>query len=357
MKKSTVLVLAATAAAAAAAAAGAGILSGKSIKDLVKGAPETTGTDSSASVAPAYTAPAAAPAQPEPETPVSPASASTGLPYDAAPVLNNEPQFATQEPVVPEEKAEEKLPDIPEPIPEPEHEPDVKPEEPQQENHSYGMGLPYLAGKMDREDEAGVVGGAGFGMPEVVSSTVPIQPEDNSSENEPSGDDALPPIMKADEPSSEQSEIGDSLPSFDEKVKTEFHPVTSPEINESVAEKEVKLDGGYTQESESKPHKKLTDKIGDNTVSVDPADPLISKVSSEYGVPEERLVSIKSDAGMGLVFEFIDPFIKNDSTLMNVYSHTPDGKMVLPDAKEAQQVIDFGKKFITDHEALAEFIK
>ena len=48
MKKSTVLVLAATAAAAAAAAAGAGILSGKSIKYLVKGAPETTGTDSCA---------------------------------------------------------------------------------------------------------------------------------------------------------------------------------------------------------------------------------------------------------------------------------------------------------------------
>ncbi len=96
--------------------------------------------------------------------------------------------------------------------------------------------------------------------------------------------------------------------------------------------------------------------IGSNIVSDEPYNKAIEMVAKEYqGVQRDRLVSIMSQDGAGIVFEFSNSRAKNEDTLVNVYSIKPNGDIVLPSTREKAGAIEFGKTFITDKPELSEF--
>ena len=96
--------------------------------------------------------------------------------------------------------------------------------------------------------------------------------------------------------------------------------------------------------------------IGSNIVSDEPYNKAIEMVAKEYqGVQRYRLVSIMSQDGAGIVFEFSNSRSKNEDTLINVYSIKPNGDIVLPSPREKAGAIEFGKTFITDKPELSEF--
>lgn len=199
-------------------------------------------------------------------------------------------------------------------------------------------GLPYLAGKMQDETPKST------GEP-IVHNLPPIDMTIKAEEAEQTGDDALPPIMASEVSESEKEVIGDSLPSFDEPKKEEYKPA---EIENPVEDKLC-----VDKVADDKNLQIKT--IGNNTVSKDPSDELISMVSSQFNIAKDKLVSISS-GNTGLVFEFMYPNMKNEATLVNVYSRTPDGSIYLPKKNENDSVMAFGRSFITDNAELKEFI-
>lgn len=96
--------------------------------------------------------------------------------------------------------------------------------------------------------------------------------------------------------------------------------------------------------------------IGTNIVSDEPYNKAIDMVVLQFkGVERDRLVSIMSQDGAGLVFEFSNNRVKNENTLDNVFSITKNGKVVLPPEHEKAGALAFGKTFITDKPELSEF--
>jgi|GEM_PF-2362379 len=96
--------------------------------------------------------------------------------------------------------------------------------------------------------------------------------------------------------------------------------------------------------------------IGTNIVSDEPYNKAIEMVALQFpDIQRDRLVSIMSNDGAGIVFEFSSNRARNENTLVNVFSITPNGKIMLPTAQERSGALEFGKAFITDKPELNEF--
>ncbi|MBR0364577.1 MAG: cell envelope integrity protein TolA, partial [Clostridia bacterium] len=88
--------------------------------------------------------------------------------------------------------------------------------------------------------------------------------------------------------------------------------------------------------------------VGGAVVSDDPANENIVAVAEAAGVKVESLVSLVADGNAPLVFEFADPSERNEVTLQNVYFINSDGKVTMPSRKDNDNILAFGKAFITD---------
>ena len=85
-------------------------------------------------------------------------------------------------------------------------------------------------------------------------------------------------------------------------------------------------------------------------------DAAIKAVVDEFHVPAANLVSITADGNMPMVFEFIYSDMRTDATLMSVYFIMPDGKATLPPETDRENVLAFGRNFITENEDLRKFL-
>ncbi len=97
-----------------------------------------------------------------------------------------------------------------------------------------------------------------------------------------------------------------------------------------------------------------TVRIGQTIVSDDPEDPIVSGVSEVMEIDAACLVSLTTET-MILCMEFSNPVDRNASTLVNVY-FVNDGLISLPTAEENENVLAFGRAFLTDVPELKEFL-
>ena len=88
--------------------------------------------------------------------------------------------------------------------------------------------------------------------------------------------------------------------------------------------------------------------VGGAVVSDDPENEYIAAVAEAAGVAPEKLVSLVAEGNAPLVFEFLEPTERNEVTLSNVYFISADGKVTLPRRKDNDNILAFGKAFITD---------
>ena len=91
-----------------------------------------------------------------------------------------------------------------------------------------------------------------------------------------------------------------------------------------------------------------TIEVGRAVVSDDPENEFIAAVAKTAGVAPEKLVSLDAEDSTPLVFEFLSADERNEVTLQNVYFISEDGKVTLPSRKDHDNILAFGKAFITD---------
>lgn len=109
--------------------------------------------------------------------------------------------------------------------------------------------------------------------------------------------------------------------------------------------------------TEAAPESKgTTAKIGDAVVSDKEDDAAIKAVVDEFHVPAANLVSITAEGNMPMVFEFLYGDMRTDATLMSVYFIMPDGKATLPPETDRENVLAFGRNFITGNDELRKFL-
>ena len=91
-----------------------------------------------------------------------------------------------------------------------------------------------------------------------------------------------------------------------------------------------------------------TIRVGGAVVSDDPKNEYIAAVSDAAGVAAEKLVSLTTEGNAPLVFEFLDAADRNEVTLTNIYFVNDEGKVTMPSRKDSDNILAFGKAFITD---------
>ena len=97
-------------------------------------------------------------------------------------------------------------------------------------------------------------------------------------------------------------------------------------------------------------------KIGGATVSDKVTNSNIKAVCASFNVPAENLVSIEAEGNMPMVFEFLYSDMRSDATLVSVYFVMPDGTATLPPEADKENVLSFGRNFITGNEELKAFL-
>lgn len=145
------------------------------------------------------------------------------------------------------------------------------------------------------------------------------------------------------EPAVEPEVVAEPEAAAESEAAVESAPASEAPVTESVAEETVDAKGS-------------TVKIGDAVVSDKGDDAAIKAVVDEFHVPASNLVSITADGNMPMVFEFIYSDMRTDATLMSVYFIMPDGKATLPPETDRENVLAFGRNFITENEDLRKFL-
>ncbi len=91
-----------------------------------------------------------------------------------------------------------------------------------------------------------------------------------------------------------------------------------------------------------------TIQVGGAVVSDDPKNEYIAAVAETAGVAADKLVALTTDGNAPMVFEFLDPADRSEVTLSTIYFISEDGKVTLPSRKDADNILAFGKAFITE---------
>lgn len=118
----------------------------------------------------------------------------------------------------------------------------------------------------------------------------------------------------------------------------------------------------YRAENETVPVKKPAPKrartvqIGDTEVSDDPANDIIRKVVDATAVNADQMVSLEADNAMPMVLLFKEGKEKNAMNLEYIYFLTPEGKVSIPPKSEQDNIVEFGRAFITKSRDLQNFI-
>ncbi len=96
-------------------------------------------------------------------------------------------------------------------------------------------------------------------------------------------------------------------------------------------------------------------KIGDAIVSDKANNPNIAAVAAKFGMNADNLVSIEAAGNMPMVFEFLYADMRNDATLVAVY-FIMNGEATLPPETDKENVLAFGRNFITGNDELKAFL-
>ena len=96
-------------------------------------------------------------------------------------------------------------------------------------------------------------------------------------------------------------------------------------------------------------------KIGDAIVSDKASNPSIAAVAAKFGMNADNLVSIEAAGNMPMVFEFLYADMRNDATLVAVY-FIMNGEATLPPETDKENVLAFGRNFITGNDELKSFL-
>ena len=297
---------------------------------------------------------------------------------------------------------------IPEPIPAPIPEPVPAPVEEEGKYTNIPMDLPYLAGKLEENEEASApeetpaepaaapvepaveapaepqvvlsnaesidenpsyapISSAEEEKPQTFADINPIAQgfavgmTDIDGNNLPTADETSAPETFADilptagetvaEPANaaETSSDTTTLPTPEETTSVETADINIPPVVEETLPAEEKPAPKEPETSDGS-----TVKIGAATVSDNKNNTEIEKVVAAFGVKADNLVSIVADQAM--VFEFLYPDMRNDATLVNVYFVLPDGQVTLPPEKDKENVLAFGRNFITENEEFKKFL-
>ena len=65
---------------------------------------------------------------------------------------------------------------------------------------------------------------------------------------------------------------------------------------------------------------------------------------------------LKAAGNMPMVFEFINPAIRTEINLKNIYFIAPDGSVTCPPEDERENVVAFGRTFLAEQEDLRKFL-
>ena len=98
-------------------------------------------------------------------------------------------------------------------------------------------------------------------------------------------------------------------------------------------------------------------KIGDAWITDSIDDACIGIVAAVSGYTPDQLVTLRTEGGAPMVFAFSSPSIRNDVTLEEVFFVTDTGRAVLPEDTERENVIAFGKAFITETPELQDYLQ
>ena len=96
-------------------------------------------------------------------------------------------------------------------------------------------------------------------------------------------------------------------------------------------------------------------RIGNTIVSDKNTNPNIVAVNSAFHIPMDNLVSIEAEQQMPMVFEFLYSDMRTDATLIAVY-FIQGGVAVPPPETEKENILAFGRNFITSNEELKAFL-
>jgi hypothetical protein len=96
-------------------------------------------------------------------------------------------------------------------------------------------------------------------------------------------------------------------------------------------------------------------RIGNTIVSDKNTNPNIIAVNNAFHIPMDNLVSIEAEQQMPMVFEFLYGDMRTDATLIAVY-FIQGGVAVPPPETEKENILAFGRNFITSNEELKAFL-
>ena len=286
---------------------------------------------------------------------------------------------------------------IPEPIPvapvaAPIPEPVVIEESPKQEEDKYTdipMDLPYIAGKLDLNEseptveptvEAPVEPNVVMSGAEVIDSHPDAEMLPGMEETKPETFADINPLEQgftvgmtdmdgANLPTSGEMSapetFADILPvAEDTEAKAEepvIEPAVEPTVEAAPVEPAIEPAVEATAPIEPAVEAPVAEPVDESTVHIGAAvvsdnanNTEIKKVVETFGVKADNLVSIVAEQAM--VFEFLYPDMRNDATLVNVYFVLPDGQVTLPPEQDKENVLAFGRNFITENEEFKKFL-
>ena len=181
--------------------------------------------------------------------------------------------------------------------------------------------------------------------------------EETAEETEPEIEEEEPlkfPGLKKEEPKEE--------PIIRHPAEEPLPPRPEQEAEDVSGEEEVPVDldvvveEELTEQENRRAGRVCTVNIGTAEVSDDPENKSILLVAETIGADPERLVAMTAENGTPMVFEFINGITRNEVTLNNVYFIT-DGRVMIPPEADKDNVVAFGRSFITDNKALRNFLK
>ena len=145
--------------------------------------------------------------------------------------------------------------------------------------------------------------------------------------------------------------FADILPVAEDTEAKAEEPVIEPTVEPAVEAAPIEP---AVEAPVAEPVDESTVHIGAAVVSDNANNTEIKKVVETFGVKVDNLVSIVAEQAM--VFEFLYPDMRNDATLVNVYFVLPDGQVTLPPEQDKENVLAFGRNFITENEEFKKFL-
>lgn len=141
---------------------------------------------------------------------------------------------------------------------------------------------------------------------------------------------------------------------IEEKPVEPEKPAEAEKKPDSVEEKKEEETEKFEKAFEKDPR---AVKIGDVWVTDSIEDECIGIVAAVSGYAPDQLVTLRSEGGAPMVFAFGSPSVRNDVTLEEVFFVTDTGRAVLPEDTERENVIAFGKAFITETPDLQDYLQ